>query len=278
MLSRVLVFWLAGSLTAWAAAGPLKVIHSGIRQIEDGPAVGDTVKFVPGETVYVSFDVQNYAVTKDRTLTIAWVVEAADPAGVPVVPPMTGKTQATLTDEDKDWIPRMRQAIVLPNPAPGGSYSVHIQATDQNSKESAASDVKFVVSGPEFHPSKALEVRDFGFYRSEEAARPLTSAVYHPGESMFAKFQIAGFKYGEKNAIEVTYGIAILGPAGNVLYTQDPAVEEKSASFYPKPYVDSTMSLSLNSGTKAAEYTLAITVRDKIGNQTVELRKPFRVE
>jgi hypothetical protein len=62
------------------------------------------------------------------------------------------------------------------------------------------------------------------------------------------------------------------------MYTQDPAVEDKSAAFYPKPWIDATMSLSLNPGTKAGEYTLVINARDKVGNQTVEIRKPFRVE
>ena len=95
---------------------------------------------------------------------------------------------------------------------------------------------------------------------------------------MFARFQILGFKYGAGNAIEVTYGISVVGPAGNVRYTQDPAVEEKSASFYPKPYVDATMSLSLNPGTKPGDYTLVINTRDKVGNQSVEIRKTFHVE
>ena len=95
---------------------------------------------------------------------------------------------------------------------------------------------------------------------------------------MFARFQILGYKFGAGNAVEVTYGISVVGPAGNVMYTQDPAVEEKSASFYPKPYVDATMSLSLNPGTKAGDYTLVINARDKLGNQTTEIRKTFHVE
>lgn len=278
MLNRVLALCAAGALTCWAAAGPLTIIHIGIHQIEDGPAVGDRVKFVPGETVYVSFDVENYAQTKELSVSISWVVDAADPKGIPIIPPAPGKKEANLQPEDKNWLPRVRQSLVVPSPAPGGEYSVHIKVTDETSKETAVADTKFTVSGHDLPAAKALEVRTFGFYRTEEAPQPLESAVYSPGNTMFARFQIAGFKYGSKNAIEVTYGISIIDPAGKMVYTQDPAVEEKSASFYPRPYVDSNMSLTLQPGTKTGDYTLVITAHDKVGNQTVEIRKPFRVE
>lgn len=268
----------AGALTCWGAAAPLRIIHVGIHQIEDGPSVGDRVKFIPGETVYVSFDVENYTETKEQSVSVSWIVNASDPKGIAIIPPAPGKKQATLQPEDKDWMPRIRQSIAVPSPAPGGDYSVHIQVTDETSRQTAAADTKFMVAGPDFPAVEALEIRSFGFYRTEEAPQTLMSATYSAGQSMFSRFQIAGFKYGPGNAIEVTYGISIIGPSGNVLYTQDPAVEEKSASFYPKPYVDSNMSLELRPGTKPGDYTLVITAHDKVGGQTVEIRKPFHVE
>jgi hypothetical protein len=269
----------AATGTAWCATGPLKIIRAGIHQIEDGPAVGERVNFVPGETVYLSFSVENYTLGKEaQSVSLTWSVDAADPKGIPIIPQAKGTTKANLSPEDKDWMPRVRQALEVPSPAPGGRYSVHLQVTDVNSGESAVADTNFVVSGPEIAPAKALEIRNFGFYRSEEAPQPLMDPVFQAGTSMYGRFQILGFQYGEKNAIEVTYGISILNAAGNVLYSQDPAVEEKSASFYPKPYVDATMSLSLNPGTKVGDYTLVINVKDKTGKQSVEIRKPFRVE
>ena len=240
--------------------------------------MGDRVKFVPGETVYISFDVEHYTLTKENSVAISWVVTAADPKGIAIIAPAEGKKQANLQPEDKDWMPRARQAIVLPSPAPGGTYSVHIKVTDDNSKESAEADTKFLVAGTELPPAPELTVRYFGFYRSDDDPQPLASPVYHSGDTMFAHFQLAGFKYGAGNAVDVNYAISILGPGGNVMYTQDPAVEEKSASFYPKPFIDATMNLSLNAGTKAGEYTLVINARDQVGNQKAEIRKTFRVE
>ena len=38
------------------------------------------------------------------------------------------------------------------------------------------------------------------------------------------------------------------------------------------------MSLALNPGTKSGNYTLRITARDKVGNQTAETRNVFQVE
>jgi hypothetical protein len=279
VLTRLLALWVtASSLTAWAAAGPLRIIHVGVHQIEDGPAVGDRVSFVPGETIYLRFDAENYTLTKDQGAAVTWVIEAADPKGIAIVPAMAGKKEATLAAEDKDWLPRVRQEIVIPSPAPGGSYSIHIKVTDQTSKDTAVADTKFSVSGPALAPTPALVMRSFGFYRGEEDAQALAAPAYRSGDAMYARFQIAGYKFGAGNAIEVTYGISILGPAGNVMYAQDPAVEEKSASFYPKPYIDANMSLSLNAGTKPGEYTLVITARDKVGDQKVEIRQPFHVE
>ncbi len=283
MLNRLLTLWAATSLTAWAAAAPLRIIHVAIHQIEDGPAVGDRVNFVPGETVYLAFDVENYTLTKELGTSISWVVDAADPKAVPIVPPIAGKKQATLQPEDKDWLPRARVAIVVPSPAPGGTYSIHIKVTDDLAApgapgSTAEAEARFSVSGPEFQPAAELVVRHFGFYRSEEEPQPLSLAAYKTGDTMFARFQIAGYKFGPGNAIDVNYGIAILGPAGNVMYTQDPALEEKSASFYPRPFIDASMNLSLNPGTKAGEYTLVITARDATGNQKTELRKPFHIE
>lgn len=278
MLNRLLALCAASALTGWAAAGPLRIIHIGIHQIEDGPTVGDRVGFVPGETLHLSFDVENFTVTKEQSVAISWVIDAADPKGIPIIPPAEGKKQATLQAEDKDWLPRVRQMIVVPSPATGGTYAIHIKVTDQSSKDTATADTKFTVSGPELPPTSALVIRSFNFYRTEEDPQPLTSPTYRTGDSMFARFQIAGYKYGPGNAIEATYGISILGPGGNVMYTQDPASEEKSAAFYPKPYFDASMSLSLNPGTKPGQYTLVVNARDRVGDQTVEIRKPFHVE
>ena len=260
------------------AAAPLGIIHLGIHQIEDGPPVGDRVSFVPGETIYLSFDVQNFARSKEESAAISWVITASDPKGVPIIAPVEGKKVATLQPEDKDWLPRVRQSIAVPSPAPGGSYSIHIDVKDLNSEATTSADTKFSVSGPTIEPADALAVVGFGFYREEDSPKALEQAIYRTGDSLYARFRIVGFKYGPGNAVEVTYGISILGPTGNVMYSQDPASEEKSASFYPRPYVDASMNLTLNPGTPAGEYTLLITGRDKTGNQTVELRKTFRIE
>ena len=276
MFTRLLALCAVGSLSAWAAAGPLRIIHLGIHQIEDGPDVGDRVSFVPGEAIYLSFDVENYALTKEQGVSISWVIDAADPKGVAIVAPATGNKVATLQMEDKDWLPRVRQTIVLPGPAPGGTYAIHIKVTDQNSKDTAVADTKFSVSGLDLPPAPALLIRNFNFYRAEEDPQPMTSPTYRAGDTMFARFQIVGYKYGPGNAVEVTYGISIEA-GGKVLYTQDPAVDEKSASFYPRPYIDANMSLS-TAGTKPGEYMLVIKSNDKVGNQIAEIRKPFHVE
>ena len=53
---------------------------------------------------------------------------------------------------------------------------------------------------------------------------------------------------------------------------------EQSESFYPKRYVSAQMGLNLLPGTPAGNYTVVVTVKDAVGNQSAESRHPFVVE
>ena len=55
------------------------------------------------------------------------------------------------------------------------------------------------------------------------------------------KFDITGFKYGEKNRIDVSYTTSFLSPVGKVLWTQPEPAVEQSESFYPKRFVAAQM-------------------------------------
>jgi hypothetical protein len=95
---------------------------------------------------------------------------------------------------------------------------------------------------------------------------------------MWARFDIIGFKYGDGNAVDVSYGVTLLAPGGKVLWSQPDAAFDKSQSFYPKRYVPGAMSLNLQPNIRPGEYTMVVTARDQIGNQTCESREVFRIE
>jgi hypothetical protein len=63
-----------------------------------------------------------------------------------------------------------------------------------------------------------------------------------------------------------------------VLWTQPEPAVDRDESFYAKRYVAASMGLNLLANTKAGEYTIAVTVTDAVGKQTVETKQTFTVE
>jgi hypothetical protein len=102
--------------------------------------------------------------------------------------------------------------------------------------------------------------------------------VYRPGDAVWAKFDIIGFKYGEKNQIDVSYVTSVYAPSGKLLWTQPEPAVEASESFYPKRYVAASMGITLLPNTKPGDFTIGITVTDKVGKQTYETKQTFAVE
>ena len=259
-------------------ANPLKIVDAHIQQIEDGPPVPAGATFVPGETVYVSFQVEGYRVSPDRKVHLSYRIDAFDPKGTRIAEPVESSVDAALAPEDKNWRPKARQSIMVPPIAPPGNYRVSIRATDDLDHDTATQDVAFAVSGHEIPASATLSVANFGFFRAEEDPEPLKIAAYKPGDALWAKFDIVGYKLGEGNSIEVSYGVAVLASTGKTLYSQPQAALEKSFSFYPKPYIPGSMNLSLQSNMRPGEYTIALTVHDAIGQKNFETKQVFRVE
>ena len=89
---------------------------------------------------------------------------------------------------------------------------------------------------------------------------------------------IRGYKYGEKNAVHVEYGLEVLSPTGKSLYQEPQAAVEQSSAFYPKRYLPGTLSLNLQSSARPGDYTIVLRVRDLTGEQVSETRHTFRIE
>jgi hypothetical protein len=175
-------------------------------------------------------------------------------------------------------MPIVRETIQLPPLAPPGTYHIRAVVEDKLSKQSAKAEVSFTVRGRRVDPSDSLVVRNFRFLRSEEDQDALAEPSYRPGDSVWARFEITGFRYGPNNAMAVEYGVAVLGPSGDTVFSQPQAAVEKDQSFYPKRYVPGAFSLNLDKKVKPGAYTLVLTLQDEIGNQTNESRHSFRVE
>jgi len=261
-----------------AAPKPFKIIDAGIHQTEDGPLAPAGTTFVPGEVIFFSCRLDGYEVSPENKVAIRYEFSAVDPGGVPVVEPVSGKIDAELSPQDKEWKPKIRQTVLIPPLAGSGTYKIRISAKDERSGAEVATESAFDVRGHAVESSETLVVRNFRFHRTEEDTEPLKIAAYRPGDVVWARFDITGYKMGEGNQREAAYTVTVTRADGKVLVQPGEPSVDKGASFYPMRYAPCVISLNLQPNIRPDEYTILITAEDRIGHQTAEIRQTFRVE
>jgi hypothetical protein len=273
-----LAFLLAFAAGAGLGAGPLEIVNAVISQEEGGASLAQGFRHVPGEILFFSFQVQGYQATPDQKIRLRYRVDALDPQGVKLVETVEKTIEATLSPEDKEWKPKVRVELPVPPLATSGSYQFAVTVTDELAHTTARKSVAFEVRGRDVAPSDTLVVRNFRFYRSEEATEPLEKAAYRPGDSVWARFDITGYKFGPGNQVNVSYGIEVLEAGGKQLWAKPDAAVEQSQSFYPKRFVPGSMGLNLQPNIRPGEYTIVVKAHDGVGNQDCEARGAFNVE
>jgi hypothetical protein len=95
---------------------------------------------------------------------------------------------------------------------------------------------------------------------------------------VWVRFDITGYRYGEQNAMDVAYDVAVSDASGKQLFAQENAAVEKSQAFYPQPWVPGSFSLTLQPDTARAAYSVSVTAHDAIGKQNVTEKAGFMVE
>jgi len=205
-------------------------------------------------------------------------VQAFDPKGVPLTEIYKNELVTDVAPQDKEWMPKIATEIQIPPLVGAGTYKVLIKIEDMVANTKAELSVPFEVRSKAVQPSETLVARNFQFFRGEEDTQPIEKAVYRGGDSVWAKFDIIGFKYGDKNRIDVSYLTSVISPSGKVLWTQPEPAVEQSDSFYPKRYVVASMGITLLAKTTPGEYKIAVTITDAVGKQTYETKQTFTVE
>ncbi len=237
------VFTLQAALLA--AAPALEVIKPVIAQSDGGPPDTPNFVHVAGETLFFTCRVANFAKSPDEKIHLTYSVEAFDPQGVALNEIYKHEVSDEVTPQDREWQPKIETEIATPPLGPTGAYKIVVKVEDLIGKTTAELSVPFQIRGHAVEPSETLAVRNFQYFRGEDDVQPLEKAAYHPGDAVWAKFDIVGYKLGAQNAVDVSYVTSLISPAGKVMWTQpDPAVD-KDASFYPKRYVSSSMGINL---------------------------------
>jgi len=259
----------------------LAIVQAGIQASEDAPFATASYEFLPGEYVFFTFTISGYQTEKQKDairLNLKYVVDLQDSNGVPLAPPESGSIEDELHAQDKDWLPKRRLSFQLPSYVASGTFNLQVTVRDVVAKTQINKKFAFRIGGRKLQPSDTLEVQNFHFYRGENDTEPLEVVAYRPGDPIWARYDIVGFKTDLKHGYIVAYGLTVYRPDGTELLFVPKAAVQSSSDFYPAQFVPGVLTLTPTGDTPHGEYTIVLTVKDEIGKQTFEHKYPFRLE
>ena len=282
-IAAAAIFSLAAYSALAAPAPKLAIVHPVFSQYEDGAPMAKDYQFMPGESIFFSCQIDGFAKSpadkeESRKVFLSYRVEAKDAHGVLIQAAATGKEDSAVSPEDKEWKPKIRETIVIPALADSGEYSIALYVKDEVNLATAEAHTTFQVKGRDVERSDTLTVRNFRFLRSEDESKPLQVAAFRPGDAVWARFDMTGYKIGDANRVDISYGLSVLSPDGKVVYTEPNAADQKEQPFYPQRYQPGVLSLNLAKDQPLGEYTIVLTVHDNVGKQVFETREKFSVE
>jgi len=260
------------------AADPLGVVQAVIAQMDGGEALPADFQHAPGETLFFSCRIANFTKSAKEKIHLKYSVQAFDPKGVALSEIYQNEMEEEVGPQDKDWLPKIETQVDLPPILRGGAYKIQVKVEDVLAKASAELAVPFQVHAKDVPASATLTLRDFQWYHNDEETRPMARPVYHPGDNMWMRFDMVGYKYGEGNKIDVSYVASLVLASGKAIWTQPEPAVEQSESFYPKPYIDGEFGISLQKNFQPGTYTMAVVVKDGVGKQTYEGKFNFTVQ
>lgn len=235
------------------------------------------VEFQTTETLFFSAKIAGYTKSNKDTISLEWMVETFDDDRVRLAPGEKNTIQVELSEEDKNWQPLIRYQVELPQTATCQKCLLQLTVRDKLANAETQLELPFAIRGLTLKPSPSVTVHNFRFLRSENDFTPLAIPAYRPGDELWARFEINGFRYGEKNRVQVEYGLAVYRPSGKLLYQEPRAAVADETSFYPRKYLPGVLNLRLEN-LPPGEYPLVVEVRDLQSGEKYEHRAAFRVE
>jgi hypothetical protein len=261
----------------------LAVIDGGIQRSEDAPYVPGDFQFLPGDYVYFTFHIAGFATkangaTEIRSLSLEYEVTPEDKNHIALTEPVNGKIADDLSTEDKNWTPKRRASFLLPSYVAAGEFVVHVVVRDLIGKVEATRDYPFSIGGVHVEAAPSIQAESFDFLRHQDDEKALDLPAYAPGDTVWARFEMVGFKHEAGNRYRLSYGVSILRPDGKTFLDQPNAARIASDSYYPAQFVPGELQLSTPKDAQRGSYQLTLTVRDLIANQTFDLKRVFTIE
>ena len=270
---------LAAILPAFLCAAPkLEIVKPLLSDNQGGAPNAAAFEYLPGGLLFFTCRIAGYSKSPDDKVHLAYSVQAFDAKDVPLDEIYKNDITGEAGTEDKDWLPRIETTLSLPPLVAGGTYKIVVKAEDVLAKTSTELAVPFHVRASGVEPSDTLVVRNFQFSRNQEGTEVLVKPVYRPGDVIWAKFDITGFRYGPGNRIDVSYVTTLMAPGGTVLWLQPEPALEQSESFYPKRYFSAGIGVGVKGKISPEPYTILVQVKDAVGKQAFEVKRTFTIE
>lgn len=266
-----------------AAEPSLAIVGAGVTQSEDAPFVPANYEFLPGDYLYFTFQVAGFAIRSEnrdetRSISLTYEVVPEDANGLPLTAPATGAIKAELSSEDKDWLPKRRASFLIPSFVAGREFRVHVHVRDLVANTEIAQDFPFRIGGIQIQRSASLTVENFDFFRSENDQQPLEVPAYSRGDTIYARFDMVGFKTDPQKQYHLSYGLTVVRPDGKTFLDTAKAAELEASSFYPAEFLPGVVNLKTPPDAMLGEYIVVLTVRDLIGNTSSKIKKAFSIE
>jgi hypothetical protein len=275
---RALLFAALLPVLPGAAPDALSIIDPTLSRSDDGVNEPKGTDHVAGELLFFTCRVSNYARSPEQKVNLSYSVQAFDPKGVALLDIYKNQIAEEVSPQDKDWLPKISTEIELPPALLTGNYKITVTVEDTVGHTKATLDVPFHVRGQAIQPTPTLAVQNMRYYKGEDDATPMPKAVYKAGDSLWLRFDVTGFKFGQNNNVHLNYTFSVLGADGAAIWTAPQPMVEEGEAFYPKPFVSGSFSIQVQGAVKPGDYAIGVKAIDLVGNQTVEAKQPFTVQ
>lgn len=261
----------------------MAIIDAGVQSSEDSPFLTPAYRFLPGDFVYATFQITNFASKQANSeappkISLKYAATLEDSNGLPMAAPESGTIDSELSAEDKNWTPKRRVSFTLPPFLAAGKAQVHIVVRDLLGSTEDTLRVPLSIGGVTVLKSDSVAVQNFQFFRREADTEALNIAAFSPGDTIFAKFDITGFRTDAQNTYRLVYDILVLRPDGKPFIQQPHAAELTASGLYPAQVLPAMLQLTTSATSTKGAYAVILTVHDLIGTMTTQTKTSFTIE
>ena len=258
----------------------LAIVETVLLDGEDGyPIPADSI-FYPGETVYLEFKMAGFRVNDDYRMKAEYRVDFLGPTGIRFALSQAGDISEEIFPQDEDWLPVVRVSPRLPQFAESGAFKIVVTATDRLAgNDEITLEFPVYVRGENVETGKTLTIRNLVF-SADKGAEAIAEPVYKAGDTVWARFDITGYFLAEDNSFDVESSLKVTegeGDTEKVLFRFESS-GERGRPFYPRRRLPAEFRLDLDDDLAPGEYTVLISVWDKLGDATFESRRTFKVK